>query len=542
MARFHSTEETFKTKSKNSGPGDSPYHIFTPDDSHVQHETADTCTFSTFHPQYKGSSTNTGNSFMASLPLNYRSTTNKEDSFSSSLPRYGSHGSKTAHYNRSMDNIATTFVKSLPPRGQYHASTTDNKPSTTKCFSSRQEHHHRLNFPQPSTTSTSQRKDMYVNEFDIGNPIILEGLSHEDESLQLPKNVVHRNAAYECVVRRPFQEIGYHSPVFDIEVEREEFATDSEASSNQQIHGSGTNFFEMYSDDGSKNDLNQFSEQNRIKISSSYSLNTYENVKEACSSKAYGDHAPIPKPEPKNVSSTSSMKFIDGVPSVQESIQENTEKSTAYKFKADYENIKEYTPYEHDDMREWIPLAAVPTAIPQLDLEMSQLAKVPKIVVEAEHDKANEDMSDVQQTEQSELLQGTASLGKDLRKSVDVETLSDYEEMASSFSSHYNQQTFPFLSSTDIEGVQTTVKQEEEDEENLNTTDPTGDTQHNKQASLETKGNQQPIVHKNKKAKCFQYCLIFVTFAIATAALVMSTVVYIKIGDNSVNNTTSHNE
>ena len=540
MAMFHSTGETFKRKSKNSGPGDSPYHIFTPDDRHVQHETADTCTFSTFYPQqpqHKGSSTNTGNSFMASLPLNYRSTTNKEDSFSSSLPRYGSHGSKTVHYNRSMDNIAVTFVKSLPPRGQYHPSTTDTKPNTTKSLQSRQERHHRLNFPQPSITPTSQRNDLYVDEFDIDSP---EGLSHDNESLQRPKNVIHRNAAYESVVRRPFQEIGYRSPVFDIEVEREEFATDSGASSNQQTHGSGTNFFEMYSDDGSKNDLNQFCEQSRIKISSSHSLNDYENVKEAFSSKTCSDHAAIPKPE-HNVSSTSSMETIDEGPSVQEYIQESIEKPTAYIFKPDYENIKEYTSYEEDDMREWIPLAAVPTAVPQLDLEMNQLAEVPKIVVDAEHDKANEDLSEVQNTEQSELLQGIASLGTDLRKSVDVETLSDYEEMASSFSSHYNQQTFPFLSSTETEGVQATVKQKD-DEQNLSTIDPTEDTQHNKQASLETKGNQQPIVHKNKKAKCFQCCLIFITFAIATAALVMSTLVYIRKGDNNFNMTMSNTD
>ena len=531
MATFHGTGGTFKRKSKNSGQGESPYHIFTPDDRQVQHGTVDTVTFSTFHPQqqqHQRSSTNTGSRFKASSPLHYRSTTNKEDIFSSSLPRYGSHGSKTAHYNRSMDNIAATFVKSLPPRGQYHPSTTHTTPSTTKNLPPRQEQHHRPPFPQPPIMPTSDRKDMYIDELDM-----FDGLSHEDESLQPQRNVVHRNAAYESIVRRPFQEIGYNSPVFDIEVEQQEFATDSGTSSNPQIHGSGTNFFEMYSDDGSKHDLTNFYEQNRIKMS--HSLNDYENVKDSI---IHSEDAAPPIPEP-NVSSISSMEDRNhGGPSAQKSTQHNTDKSTTYKFKPDYENVKEYTSYKRHDTRGWNPQPAVPT-VSQIDLEMSQLGEVPKIVVEAEYDRANDDLSQVQNVEQSE--QDTASFGKDLRKSIDLETLSDYEEMASSFSSHYNQQKFPFLSNTEVGGVQGTVQQKDDDEQNVSTTDP-GDTQHKKQASSETEGNQQPIIHKKKKTKCFQYCLIFITFAIATAALVMSTLVYVKLGDHNTNVTMSNTE
>ena len=471
---------------------------------------------------------NTADTVMASLPL-HTSMMNKEDSFSTSLPRHGSHGSKTTtfsatipHYNRSMDNIAATSVKGLPPRGQYHPSTTFQLPSMKKSLPPRRAHQAQ----QSSRVLTSERKERYSDQYDhleddIDNPLILEGLSQEDDSLQLSKNVIHRNAAYESVVRKSL-ETGYNSPQFDIEVEQQDNDTSDLGNwSNQQTHGSGTNFFEMCSDDGSKNDLNQFGEQHRVRMASSHSFNDYENVKECYSSNTYSKRVITPQPE-FTMSKMEDRRSSGS--STQEPKQQSSDESSVRNSKPDYENVREYTQHKHDDTAEWIPLAEVPTVIPQLDLELSTPATVPTIVVETEPNEVNEESSKVQSVEEPE--QDTASLGKDLRKSVDLETLSDYEEMVSSFSSHYNQQTFPFMSSTEVEGAQAIMQQFENDDdkqEKSGTKTPVGDTQQSKQGPSDDTGKQQPTVRKRKKAKYFQYFLIFITLAIATAALVMST-------------------
>ena len=587
MAAFHGG--SFERRSKESRPDDSPYHIFTPDNTtQFQDDTAATCTFSTFLPQVKhqGSTTNMTTSFTASLPQHiqhHTSIANTENSFSSSLPRHGSHGSTTTtvstrvHRHRSTDNVATSFGKGLPPRSQYQQSPTNKTSSFTKSLPPRKERHGSIpmcnvaesrmtnlprhesatttagggfsvSLPQPTHTLTSQTNDMecYKMEGDIDYPVNFspeyDRLPQVERNITAP-NVVHRNAAYESVVRRPSNESGRHnSPIFDIEVGQEEYfqtdAIERGLLSNPQAYGSGTNFFEMCSDDGSRVDLNT------IKTPSPQRLKDYENVKEYIPSNM-SELASSSQFEPK----LSNMEGKDPSGSCEQgSEQWNTDNPGAYQYKSDYENLKEYTNMEHDDNPQWIPLAAVPKITPCLskelddDLEWSPTATVPKIVVEDEPSSINKNPNKDQDEGQPEL--DIHLLGKDLRKSADLETLSDYEEMVSSFSSHYtavksNQQhPFPFLSSTELEGAQGILHQEDNDKQDVCDTNPMGDTctQGTEQACSEPTRNKPSRAPKKKKAKCFQYCLIFITLAIAIAALVMSILVYLKMDNNTDEN------
>jgi hypothetical protein len=572
MATFH---EGISERKNDSTPDDSPYHIFTPEDVKRQDNTALTYSISTFQPrqlQYQGPNTNCKMPYMGS---GLRSAA--EESVSSSLPRHGSHGSKTAtlipslhmsQRNRSVDNVAVSYVKSLPPRGQYHPS------SFTKTLPPRQAHHGSISntaasflprYPKEGSTIASPKQSCaYINtpgrktshtyldnktgENGKPTPKHLHISEQYYDRLLLPEindtapNVVQRNAAYESSVHRPFRETGCNSLVFDTESEHGQTdITDVRDWPSSQKCGSETNFFEMCSDDSSKNDQAE-NEQEKI---SQYPFNDYENTKDY---RTYSDsNTPRIGPDPLHtveVQSEDSHKQKFG------SIHTNNHSES--KHLPDYENVKDYNQCantESNKSPEWISLAAIPNtgALPNLAAEdrgkwkNSFQKSVPKIIVQSEQSDANESESEQQIVEQGNI----DLLGKDLRKSADLETVSDYEEMASSFSSHYKsnqQQPFPFLSSTEIEGPTPPQIQEEGDEQrNTESITSMGNTYHNEYTRSEptTTRNTKVPAPKTKKERCFQYCLIFITLAIAIAALIISTTKFFIDNDSGKNNTTS---
>ena len=541
MATFH--KGTLERKGKNRS-GDSPYHIFTPDDTQLQGDI-----LSTFHPrqvQHQGPSTTKADSFKAILPLHY---TNTEDSFSSSLPQHGSQRSNTSGFltcksyrNRSIDNVTASVIKSLPPRGKYNSPTTYTTPSFTKNLPQQQGQQtgissYMSSFPRHGSATNTESDFASYREIDYPLDIVND-LEYDrlqpDERRTLASNVVHSNAAYESVVRRPFAVRGSNSPVFNIQLEQEQ-DYDDDLGSTFKLHTHGRNTSEISGDDDSKKDTKQLKVQDgqyKDKTASPLPQNDYENVKEFVPyNRYYGDHASIPQLEPKLLHfSNMEHRNLSGLSEVE--IQQGKENSAADQYKPDYENVKEYYSQrcnmECADNPEWIPLVELPNTVPQMDMELNECpALVPNIVVEEENMSSIEDLSEYQNADQTE--QSGASLGKDLRKSVDLETLSDYEEMASSFSSHYtaiksNQQAFQFLSSTEIEVAQDT-EQDDDDKQIEDTTNPLRDTPQNKQTSTD---RSDKLIPKKRKAKAFQYCLIFITLAIAIAALVLSTLLYLK--------------
>ena len=588
MATFH---EGISGRKKESTSDDSPYHIFTPDDIQHQDDTAVTYSISTFRPRqayYQGSSTN------SKTPCIRSGLNNAEESISSSLPRHGSHGSKTAtlipsmsmsQRNRSVDNVAASFVKSLPPRGQYYPLSPS---SFTKTLPPRKAHHGSISntgqsslskYPKEGSTMISPSPPQQNHEYMITpgrktSHIHIDSKTEDDgkpttKHLHVPEeyydrllppetnitaapNVVHRNAAYESVVRRPFNETGCNSPVFDTESEHNQIdITDVRNWPSPMNCGSETNLFEMFSDDSLKNDQNELkaeNEQEKIEKPYQHPINDYENVKEYVPSSTYNDSNTTPQ--------TGSMSFhavevqnqgSDG----QKFGDTSTNDLSACIHLPDYENVKDYNQCPNTECNktpEWISLAAIPNILPNLategggNREQNIQTLVPKIIIQAEQSDINETANEQQIVEQGNI----ASLGKDLRKSADLETLSDYEEMASSFSSHYTavksnqQQPFPFLSSIEVEGPKTLhVQQENDEQHNMADTNSVENTQHNEQTGSEpTATNTQVPAPKTKREKCFQYCLIFITLAIAIAALVISTKLFIDI-ESKNNNTTS---
>ena len=574
MATFHSERKNESTSD------DSPYHIFTPDDIQHQDDIAVAYSTSTFQPRqvhYQGY-THGG----------LRST---DESVSSSLPRHGSHGSKTAtlipsmcmsQRNRSVDNVAASFVKSLPPRGQYYPLSPS---SFTKTLPPRRAHHGSISntaasflpkYPKEGSTVvspqqshaytiTSGRKTshMYVDnkQGDNGKPTPKHLHECEEYDRLLPPeinhtapNVVHRNAAYESVVHRPFKETGCNYPEFDTESEHDQTdITDVGNWPSSYKCGSETNFFEMCSDDSLKNDQNELkaeNEQEKTEKTSQHPFNDYENTKEYILSSTYSDSNTTPQIGPNSFHTVGvqnegshGQKFANTC----------TNDLGARKHQPDYENVKDYDQCANTKCNktpEWISLAAIPNTLPNLaaedggNWEKSIQTTVPKIIVESEPSDINEIASEHQIVEQENI----SSLGKDLRKSADLETLSDYEEMASSFSSHYTgvksnqQQPFPFLSSTEVEGPMTLrIQQQEGDEQHhvdSTTCTSMGNEQHNEHTGSEptTTCDTKVPAPKTKKEKCFQYCLIFITLAIAIAALVISTKIFIDI-ESGKNNT-----
>ena len=585
MATFH---EGLSGRKKETTSDDSPYHIFTPDDIQHQDDTAVMYSISTFQPRqvyYQGTSTN------SKIPCMHSGLNSTEESVSSSLPRHGSHGSKTASLipsmgmsqrNRSVDNVSASFVKSLPPRGQYYPS------SFTKALPPRQIHHGSIsntadNFlskhpkegstivsPSPPkqcnkymTTSGRKTSHMYIDDKikdDSSKPTPKHlHVSEEYDQLLPPEtnitdapNVVHRNAAYEGVVCRPFTETAYNSPVFETEPEHDQIGITHVGNwPSPPSCGSETNYFEMCSDDSLKNDQGELkaeNEQEKIAKASQHPFNDYENVKEYIPSSPFSDSNITPLMESKLFHTVGVQnQGSDG----QKSGNTCTNVLNAHKHLPDYENVKDYNQCPNTECNttsEWISLAAIPNTLPKLvaedesNQEQSIQTAVPKIIIQAEH--INETASQHQTTEQGNI----ASLGKDLRKSADLETLSDYEEMASSFSSHYTavksnqKQPFPFLSSIEVEGPTTLRVQEDEQHNNMDGTNSMENIQHNEQTGSEPTAKYNIPAHvpapKTKKEKCFQYCLIFITLAIAIAALVISTKLFIDI-ESSKNNTIS---
>ena len=571
MATFH---EGISERKNDSTPDDSPYHIFTPEDIKHQHDTAETYSISTFQPrqvQYQGPSTNCKMSFMY-MGSGLRSAA--EESVSSSLPRHGSHGSKTAtltpslhmsQRNRSVDNVAVSYVKSLPPRGQYHPLSPSsftktlpprqatrgsisntaasylprypNEGSTIASLSPPQQSYTYMITPGRKTSHTYV--DNKTGDNGTPTPKHLNVCEEYYDRLLLPEinntapNVVQRNAAYESSVHRPFRETGCNSLVFDTESEHGQTdITDMGNWPTSQKCGSETNFFEMCSDDSLKNDQAK-NEQEKI---SQYPFNDYENTKEYMQSRTYSDSNTTPQIGPHTVG-------VQNEDSHGQKLHTNNPKH-----QPDYENVKGYnqcTKKESNKTPEW---AAIPNTLPNLAAEdggnwkKSIQSPVPKIIVQSEQSDVNETESEQQIMEQRNI----ASLGKDLRKSADLETVSDYEEMASSFSSHYKsnqKQPFPFLSSTEIENPITLHIQEEGDEQHhTESTTSMGNAQHNQHTASEPTTtrtcNTKSPAPKTKKEKCFQYCLIFITLAIAIAALIISTKIFIDI-ESGKNNTTS---
>ena len=563
MATFH--EGISERKNKEIASDDSPYHIFTPDDVHLQDDAAVMYSFSTFQPRQAHHQGLTANIPDVHSSRTRSSISNKstEDNISSSLPRHGSHGSRTATFipsmsqrNRSTDNIAASFVKSLPPRGQYRPSIAS---SFTKTLPPRRAHHGSITntavsvpskYPNDICMLTPERNNSQMQENATPNyqPQEYDRLQPAETNTIAP-SMVQRNAAYKSVVRRPFKETGCNSPVFDIESEQDpRFNMDIIERGNwphSQTTGNETNFFEMCSDDSLKNDLGELKSQDEQKViekPSHQPFNDYENVKEYIPSSTYNEHNTTPAKELK-------LLHTLGVQSEDPGRQEigKTNDPSACKHSPSYENVKDYNQHlntECNKTPEWIPLAAITSTFPNLDTDNHELsipAPVPKIVVQAEQSSINETSSEEENAEQGNI----ASLGKDLRKSADLETLSDYEEMAASFSSHYTavksnqQQPFPFLSSTEVEG-QITLQQEGDEKHDVdNTNSPMGDTQQSEHTGSEPTNNTQVPAPNRKKEKCFQYCLIFITLVIAIAALVMSTMIFIDIKSGN-NNTTMH--
>ena len=585
MATFH--EGISERKNKNISD-DSPYHIFTPDDIQHQDDTAVTYSTSTFQPRqvhYQGPST------ISRTPYTHSGLRSAEESVSSSLPRHGSHGSKTATFipsmcmsqrNRSVDNVAASFVKSLPPRGQYYPLSPS---SFTKTLPPRQAHHGSISntpasflpkYPNEGSTITSPQQShtrmitsgrktshTYVDNKpeDSGKPTPKHlHVSEEYDRLLPPEinntapNVVHRNAAYESVLHRPFKETGSNYPVFDTESEHDQTdTTDVGNWPSSYKCGSETNFFEMCSDDSLKNDQSELkaeNEQEKTEKTSQHS-NDYENTKEYMLSSTYSDSSTTPQIGPN--------LFHTAVVQNEGSRGQNFANTCindlgARKHQSDYENVKDYDQCANTKCNktpEWISLAAIPNTLPNLaaedggNWEKSIQTTVPKIIVQSEQSDINEIASEHQIVEQGNI----SSLGEDLRKSADLETLSDYEEMVSSFSSHYTgvksnqQRPFPFLSSTEVEGPITLHIQQEDDEQHntdSTTCTSTGNEQHNEHTGPEptTTCNAKVPAPKMKKETCFQYCLIFITLAIAIAALIISTKIFIDI-ESGKNNTSS---
>ena len=591
MATFH---EGITERKKESQPDDSPYHIFTPDDTKHQDDTAVMYSISTFQPRqthYQGPNTS---SKMPHMGTGLRSA---EESVSSSLPRHGSHGSKTAtlipsmcmsQRNRSVDNVAVSFVKSLPPRGVYHPL---SPASFTKTLPPRQAHHESISNtaasflprytkegstlappspPQQSYTCKiiPGRKigHTYADNKtgDNGRPTTKHLHVPEEYYDRLPPpeinntapNMVHRNAAYESAVLRPFRESGCNSPVFDLESEHGQTDIPDEGNwPSSWKCGSETNFFEICSDDSLKIDQVE-NEQENIKKAGQHLFSDYENVKEYTLSSTHSGSNTTPSQKGPNSLHTITVGFQNEDSCGQEFDNTHANDLSASK-QPDYENVKDYnqcTSMECNKTSEWISLAAIPNTLPNLatedggNWEKSIQTPVPKIIVQSEQIDTKKTTSEHQLVEQGNI----ASLGKDLRKSPDLETLSDYEEMASSFSSHYTsvktnqQQPFPFLSSTEIEGPITPHTQEEDDEQhNTESTTSMRNTEHNKHTGSEpTTINVEVPAPKTRKEKCFQYCLIFITLAIAIVALAISTKVFLDfeshVGKNSTTSST-HN-
>lgn len=598
MAKFHG--ETFERTSKESRSGDSPYHIFTPDDTQLQDDTAAAPTFTTFQPrkvQYLEPST-TADSFTTSLTLDRRVNTNTEESFYSNLPRHGSHGSSTStpsasmsYRNRSVDNITANLVKSLPPRGKYHLQKACTTPGFKMNLPPRQTHQagsvavtersSMSTFPrQRSATTeegnfsgnsrhdlmpTSQRKPTNSSSYDqterhdIDYPSTFDHLSQEcyNRLQSKDRNAFHRNVAYEGVVRRSSNEVEGNFPMFGIQVKQQQDINDDLGTLSTPVHGSGTNLFEMCSDDDSKTDLSQIKGQNgqhTNKTSSTQAHNDYENVKEYIATNNCDECTTTTQVELKwSRGLNMEGRDISGDDQREKEIQQwEIEDRSTDQQKPDYENVKKFSQRfntDVDDNHEWIPLEAASEAVPHSDMKLNESLgwgpqeTVPQIVVEAEHNGENRNSTEDNNGQQSE--ENIASLGKDLRKSADLETLSDYEEMASSFSSHYTaiksnqQQPFQFLSSTELEVAPETEQQSDDDKQPAESANPVGDTQQSKQTSASPKSNRSPVP-KKKKAKVFQFCLIFITLAIAIAALVLSTLVYLKLETNCTTCTTNN--
>lgn len=557
MATFQ--EEISERKSERT-PDDSPYHIFTPDDIKHQDDTAVTYPTSSFQPrqvhnQGPGTCTNRKPSYMHS---GLRST---EECVSSSLPRHGSHGSKTAtlipsmcmsQRNRSVDNVAVSFVKSLPPRGQYHPLSPS---SFTKTLPPRHAHHGSVSntaasllhrYPKEGSTfaSTSPPQQSYAGMITPGRKASHTYASeeHYDRLLspEIKPNVIHRNAAYESAVHWPFRETGCNSPAFDTESERGQTdITDMGNWPTSQKCGSETNFFEMSSDDNEQGENGQETTEK----TSQHPFNDYENTKEYMLSSTYSDSNTAPQIGPNILHTVGVQKEHSHEQNLGNACTNDPSES---KHRPDYENVKDYNQRANTECNktpEWIPLAAIPNTLSNLAAEDGGnwegriQTPVPNIIIQSEQ---NETACEHQLVEQGNI----ATLGKNLRKSADLETLSDYEEMAASFSGHYTgiksdqQQPFPFLSSTEIEGPITLHPQEEGDEQHTRKTEST--PQHNEHTGSEptTTSNTKVPAPKTKKERCFQYCLIFITLAIAITALVISTKIFIDI-ESGKNNTSS---
>ena len=591
MATFH---EGISERKNESISDDSPYQIFTPDDIQHQDDTTVTYSTSTFQPRqlhHQGPST-----ISIKTPYTHSGLKSAEESVSSSLPRHGSHGSKTATHiprmimsqrNRSVDNVAASFVKSLPPRGQYYPLSPS---SFTKALPPRQAHHGSIsntaatflhNYPNEGSTITSPQQShacmmtsgrkasrTYVDNKpgDNGKPTPKHLHVSEEyyDRLLPPKinttapNVVHRNAAYESIVHRPFKETGCNYPVFNTESEHDQMdITDVGNWPSSYKCGSETNFFEMCSDDSLKNDQSELkaeNEQEKTEKTSQHPFNDYENTKEYMLSSTYSDSSTTPQIGP-NLFHTAGVQNEGS--HGQKFANTCTDDLGVCKHRPDYENVKDYDQCantKYNKTPEWISLAAIPNTLPNLaaedggNWEKSIQTTVPKIIVQSEQSDINGIASEHQIVEQGNI----SSLGKDLRKSADLETLSDYEEMASSFSSHYTgvksnqQQPFPFLSSTEVEGpITLRIQQEDDEQHNTDSTTCTsmGNEQHNEHTGSEptTTRNAKVPAPKTKKEKCFQYCLIFITLAIAIAALIISTIIFIDIESGKNNATYSMN-
>ena len=581
MATFYGGKA--ERRSKESKLDDSPYHIFTPEDPSIRDDNP--ATFSTFQQKQdptKDSFTDIADSFAAGSPLRCHSTlsTKEKESSSSTLPRHGSQGSnatkgfspRMAHRNMSIDNITDCGKRIIPPRVQYLSPSISSTPGAMKTLPPRRTHQGSLsnadalfmphlprhgsvpNAAEHLSRSMPQQHLMvpgagrgFTNnqrsDHDVDQPLFGDNLSQEYDRLDPNEvnvggsSVFHKNAAYESVVRRPYNNSGRNSPLFDIEVERpKDFNNYPREMSNRQIYGSDTNFFEMSSDDGSKTDLSdlQGSDKQRMrKMSSALTLNDYENViqyvPEATPTTQGTSITQAHSTADKDKSDTEeSEKWTTGSPSPQKSI-----------LKPDYENLKEYTGTPPTAMtddgvgQEWIPLAAVSSLVTQFEQQPAEKpapSPVPSPPLILIHSEDNSSIEDEPRPKEPKQQSGPdTSLGRGLHKSI--ETISDYEEMVSSFSSQCytaiastQQQSFPFLSSLELAGATTEPKQQEDDDKHdAHGAGPTGDTQQSTAISPRPTSDKQPPAPKRNRANCcFQYCLILITLVIAIAALALS--------------------
>ena len=545
MATFH---EGISNRRNASTSDDSLYHIFTPEDTSIRHQDDDmatSCSTSTFQPSQAH------HQELSSTRKMHHSSKNAEECISSSLPRHGSYGSKIAtltprmhvsQRNRSVDDFAGGFARSLPPRGQYFPT---NPSSFTKALPPRRsrdgstsntEMWFLSNYPMKRpTTYVSSSPSQQSNAHQLTprrktGHVLHECSRMEEENVSLTAhghlsqepaetnttapNMVERNAAYgSVVVHKNFEEAECNVPTFDMD-----FVHDMESRNWPNLPTL-------------KDEPRVESKQGAIKESDHHQLTDYENLKEYLPSSTYNEHATTPQPGSKLF---------------------HHEQKVLKTNNSDYENVKAYNPCtttEYSKPSEWIPLAAVFNIPLNLGAEdsgnqqHSTLAISPKIVVEAEQSNICQKSSDEQCMTQA----NAASLGKDLRKSA--ETLSDYEEMVSSFRSHHaatngnQQQPFPFASSTEEERlVEIHVPQDGDEKHSEDNTNSMRDAQDIEQTGLEPTTSTQVSAPKRNKEKYFQYCLIFVTLAIAIAALVISTILFIDIEVNDNNNATSSTE